>query len=47
MQSDYRVHVKVVTGSSDVRLRTDPRTLASVYEETLISPCQPLLSCVK
>lgn len=37
MQLDYCVHVKVATGSSDVQLRTDPRTLASVYEETLIS----------
>lgn len=45
--SDYCVHVKVAAGSSDVRLRTDPRTLASVYEETLIIACQPLLSCVK
>lgn len=36
MQLDC-VHVKVAAGSSDVQLRTDPRTLASVYEETLIS----------
>lgn len=47
MLSDYCVHVNIVAGSSDVRLRTEPRTLASVYEETLISACQPLLSCVK
>lgn len=40
MQSDYCVHVKVVAcSSSDVRLRTDPSTLASVVEETLISAC--------
>lgn len=33
MQSGYCVHVKAVAGNSDVRLRTDPTTLASVYEE--------------
>lgn len=36
---NYGVHVKVVTGSTDVPLKTDPRTLASVYEETLIGAC--------
>lgn len=33
------MHAKVVAGSTDVRLRTDPRTLASVYEETFIGAC--------